>query len=141
MNDASLITLLAAVVGLMGGAVGAAVGATVTHRNQHQLWLSEKKIDAVSAFVENNSLLIDRFRHVSTVSPTERVEWLHAIQSGRTTINLLCAQETRDAARELARLAQRIESEPTGEAVNRAVNALKVFVDLAREEIHETKRR
>lgn len=94
MNDASLITLLAAVVGLIGGAVGASVGATVTHRNQHQLWLSEKKIDAVSAFVENNSLLIDRFRHVSTVSPTERVEWLHAIQSGRTTMNLfMCSKD------------------------------------------------
>jgi hypothetical protein len=137
MNYASLVTSLLAVV---GGLIGVAVGATLTRRNQHQLWLSEKKIEAVSAFVENNSLLIDRFRHVSTVSPTERVEWLHAIQSGRTTIHLLCAQETRDAAGELARLAQRIESEPTQEAVNRAVDAMKLFVELAREEIHRTRK-
>jgi uncharacterized lipoprotein YmbA len=91
--------------------------------------------------VENNSLLIDRFSRVPTASATERVEWLHGIQSGRTVINLLCDQKTRDAARQLARLSHQIEREPTQDAVKRAVEALKDFVDRAREEIHGTKER
>ena len=138
MNYVSLFTTLLAATGAL---IGVAVGARLTHRNQHQMWLSEKKIEAVSAFVENNSLLIDRFSRVPTASATERVEWLHGIQSGRTVINLLCDQETRDAARKLAQLSQKIESEPTPDAVKLAVKALTDFVDLAREEIRRTKKR
>jgi hypothetical protein len=138
MNYASIVTTLLAAA---GGLFGVFAGARLTHKNQHQMWLSEKKIEAVSAFVENNSLLIDRFSRVPAATATERVEWLHGIQSGRTVINLLCDQETREAAGQLAQLSQQIEKEPTEDAVKRAVKALKDLVDLAREEIQETKKR
>lgn len=136
--DKASLTLSLAVA--LFGLIGVGIGAILTNRSQHRHWLRERKIEAISAFVEDTSLMVDRFRG-STETPADlRAEWLHAIQSGRTTIHLLCAKPTREAAEELALLAKAIETDKSTEAMKRAITALTDFVALAREEINPSRR-
>jgi hypothetical protein len=123
MNDGAV---LAAVVTGVVGLLGVVVGALLTQRSQHAQWLRERKIAAISSYVEDMSLLVDRFNAGLSPTPAERIDWLHAQQSGRTTIHLLCDEDTWRAAEELARLARQIDG--SREAMNAAVGALKEFV-------------
>ena len=128
---------MVALVGLLG--VG--VGAVLANRSQHQQWLRERKIEAVSAFAEDLSLMVNRFRSGDEIRPGRRAEWLHAMQSGRTTIHLLCSKPTVDAADELAGLAKATEADRSEDAMDKALQAPTCFVALAREEINPSQRR
>jgi len=128
-------SLILAITPALLGFLGVGVGAVLSHRGQHRHWLRERKIEAVSAYVENMSLLIDRFREADP-PPGKRAEWLHGMQSGRTTIHLLCAQPAREAADELARTTKEIEIDKSPEAFDDAIAALRRFVELARQEIN-----
>jgi hypothetical protein len=79
------------------------------------------------------NLLVDRLREAD---PRKRAKWLHAMQSGRTTIHLLCPQPTMEAADELARTTKEIETDKSREATDHAIAALRRLVELAREEIN-----
>jgi hypothetical protein len=137
MNDgAALAAVVTGVVGLLG----VVIGAVLTQRTQHTQWLRERKIAAISSYVEDMSLLVDRFHAGLSSTPAERIEWLHAKQSGRTTIHLLCEEETWRAAEELARLSKRMEGDSSRETMDATVGALKEFVRLARAEIGPSRR-
>lgn len=128
-------TLILAIAPALLGFLGVGVGAVLSHRGQHRQWLRERKIEAVSAYVEDMNLLVDRLREADP-PPGKRAEWLHAMQSGRTTIHLLCAQPTMEAADELARTTKEIETDKSREATDHAIAALRRLVELAREEIN-----
>lgn len=130
-----LTTLLPAAIGL----IGVGVGASLSERGQHRRWLREQKVEAISAFVENAGLLVDRFLDTSPSTPEERIEWLHGLQSGRTTIHLLCGTETRRALSTLARRVQDLETDRSPVAEEAAITALRDFVEVARDEIHPTR--
>lgn len=136
MNDGAV---LAAVVTGVVGLLGVVVGAYLTQRAQHAQWLRERKIAAISSYVEDMSLLVDRLRSGPPSTPVERVEWMHAMQSGRTTIHLLCEDRTWRAAEELARLTKRIERDDSRDALDAAVAGLREFIDLARNEVRPTR--
>lgn len=65
-----------------------------------------------------------------------RAEWLHGVQSWRTTIHLLCAWPTGEAAKELAQMTKEIETDKSTEALDDVVDALQRPAELARAEIN-----
>jgi hypothetical protein len=130
MNEASA-ALVAAVVGF----VGVTLGAALSQRSQYQQWLRDRKIQAISAYVEDMSLMVQRFLEGLQPDAETRVAWRHAMQSGRTTIHLLCKEDTRKAADELANLSSELTKDPSGDALDRAVKVLNRFIELARAEL------
>ncbi|WP_097187933.1 hypothetical protein [Ornithinimicrobium cerasi] len=130
-TDAVISSLLPATLGILG----VFVGSMVSKRADHRHWLRERKVAAVSALVEDTSLLVERLRHDVPSTKQERAQWLHALQSGRTTIHLLCEQETIDAAEHLVKTTRALESDKTDEALRADIAALKSFIRCARREV------
>lgn len=124
-------SLLPATLGL----IGVWVGSMVSKRADHRHWLRERKVQAVSSLVEAASLLSDRLRYDAPGNMQERAQWLHALQSGRTAIHLLCKPETIDSTEALVARVKAIEKEQTDEAMAQGLAALRVFIAQARSEV------
>ena len=134
MDAASLGSgLLTGVVGLLG----VWVGVWLTQSNERRRWLLELKLTAITGFVEDTSLMFDRFRMTEGASGRELAEWQHAVQSGRTAIHLLCTRETIDAAERLAKNALRAHEDRSEEHQAATITSLKEFVATARRELDD----
>src|SRR5687767_6431384 len=130
MNEAS-----AALVAALVGFIGVTLGAALSQRSQYQQWLRDRKIQAISAYVEDMGLMVSRFRAGLQPDAETQVEWRHAMQSDRTTINLLCKRKTREAAETLANRSNAITKDPSQQALDDAVKELNSFVTSARAEL------
>lgn len=123
--------------GITVGLLGVWVGVWLTQRNERRRWLLERKLTAITGFVEDTSLMFDRFRMTEGTSARERAEWQHAVQSGRTAIHLLCTQEAIDAGERLAKNALCARDDHSEEHRAATISSLKEFVATARRELDE----
>lgn len=134
MSD--LATAVLAIVAAALGLVGVLVGARVTRSAQHQQWLRDRKLQAVTEFVKDTSLLTDRLRRETPASPEVWNQWMHALQSGRTEVHLLCSRETRDEMERLVVLTRSIQGDDSREALQPVIDSLDAFIELVRKELH-----
>lgn len=119
------------------GLLGVMTGAWATRRHDQKRWLQERRLQAVSEFVQNHSLLYDRMlRGVhENLSPAELVESRHLMQMGRTEIHLLCTEKTFLAAEHLNELTRKISPASSDAQKADAIRALQTFVELARKDV------
>lgn len=137
MSDMSegTIALLVGAATVVGGLVGTYAGAWLAHLSAKDQWKRDLKVKSVAALVEETSLLVDRLMKAPPSSDLERAEWMHALQSGRTTIHLLFDAPISRAAEELIARVKEIEKDPTQVRLDAALASLDALVEMVKEDV------
>jgi hypothetical protein len=96
--------MLSVAVGAGFGLVGVMFGAWFTARRQDRMWLREQKLKAGVAFATALAQLFDHLRNARLGSDGAGVnEMADRLQEARSSLYLLCKDETVEVASELAR--------------------------------------
>lgn len=118
------------------GLIGVWVGVRTTQVSQRQEWARDRKLAAISGFVEATTLLYNRLLRLDAGSPAERQDWMHALQTGRTTVYLLCGTDTQKAAEDLVKACRAIEKNRDQKHKDAYIAALREFTAVARRDLH-----
>jgi hypothetical protein len=131
--------VLAGVVGALIGLAGVLLGTWVTGRNEDRRWLREQKLKSAADFITADLHLYESQLDGSDqrrLTAADRVAWQDRLQTGRSTVHLLCHEETRASADEFAGLVWRAQDTKNVSDQADLVKVLQTFNMHLRREIH-----
>jgi hypothetical protein len=133
---------IAGLLGALIGVLGVALGAWLNGRRDDRKWLRDQKLRAAAEFITAAGQLFDHRRspdpHESTRG--EHDELTKRVQSGRSTIHLLCGSGTVELADQLARRVYRTTPDVGDDYRDSTIGLLIEFTDRLRVELGSQRR-
>jgi hypothetical protein len=127
----------AAATSALVGLIGVLVGVWLSAKQERRRWVLDQKVRASVDFITRTGLLYTRLRELdeNQVDPAERIEWRNSMQAGRSTIHLLCGDETRVLADRLVSLVNATSPQSSDEHHAATITTLNDLTDRLRREL------
>lgn len=132
-------SIVAGVVGAVIGLAGVLLGTWTASRSEDRRWLRDQRLSGATELITAGGHLYEYKRRPikrsESTTGTDVMDWENRLQNGRSVIHLLCAEETRTLADELAKRVWCTDDSTDDVRHRETVEVLRAFTEQLRREL------